>query len=201
MIAGYKYRTGPMRLEKRQAPLFSADASDGDGILNLSFLDLIELRFVRDFLDEGVTLHVIRRAARAAEELFDSAHPFAVKRFVTDGKSIFAQASKDEGDDRMIDLLKKQHVFSHIVTRFIRQLKYGADQGVEQWYPMGPERPILVDPRRSFGAPIILSGVPTSTIARIHAAGSTVQKIADWYGVPEPQVRAAVKFERQLLAA
>ncbi len=52
-----------------------------DGQLALSFLDLIEVRFVDAFLENGVPWKTIRSAAINAMEYFGQGHPLSNKRF------------------------------------------------------------------------------------------------------------------------
>jgi len=58
----------------------------------LTFLELMELKFIAMFRNEGVSLQVIKRASKLASRQFDTKYPFAVRRFDTDGKTIFRNA-------------------------------------------------------------------------------------------------------------
>ena len=69
------------------AGIFQSRYRDVDAV---SFLDLMELLFVKMFRDEDVSLHTIRKAAEKASTKFRTDYPFAVKKFDTDGKTIFA---------------------------------------------------------------------------------------------------------------
>lgn len=55
----------------------------------LTFLELVELLFIRMFRDHGVSWSTIRRASERAAEQFGTPCPFAVRRFDTDGNRIF----------------------------------------------------------------------------------------------------------------
>src|SRR5258708_2414654 len=83
---GYSYRTRSG--DKRHAePIFGHTFADE---IALSFLDLVEILFVKAFRDYGVSMKTIRAAAATGVELFGTDHPFAVKRLETDGRSVFA---------------------------------------------------------------------------------------------------------------
>ena len=198
---GYAFRGRDGR-PSASPPLFKRQLGDIKGKTALSFLDLVELLFIRDFLEEGVSLYVIRRAAEVAAEMFSADHPFCVKQFQTDGKAIFARASNEVGDDQMVDLVKRQHVFSRVVSPFMKQLDYDAVSGdVRRWFPLGKRVPVVLDPSFSFGAPIIAeTGVPTSVLFSAHKSGDSDQDIASWYEVSVSAVRAAIEFESQLAA-
>jgi hypothetical protein len=58
---------------------------EDDNAFDLSFGDLIELRFVKAFRDAGLSLECLGRAVAAVQD----ARPFSTRRFRTDGKTIF----------------------------------------------------------------------------------------------------------------
>src|SRR5882724_7647479 len=97
--------------EGHSAPLWRPDYVNPDDQIELSFRDLIELRFVKTFRDLGLGLSTIRDCyRRAAEEVHDD-RPFSTQRFRTDGKTIFLEITEKDHDGRMIDLKKRQQVF------------------------------------------------------------------------------------------
>src|SRR5437867_6565520 len=76
---------------RHSAPMFRRDYPElaENGIL--TFQELIELCLVSQFRQAGVSMQTIRTTARWAAELFETNHPFAVRRFHTDGKRLFAE--------------------------------------------------------------------------------------------------------------
>jgi uncharacterized protein (DUF433 family) len=200
VVKGYRFRRRNGQ-PGSTPPLFRGQFEDLEGTINLSFLDLIELVFVRDFRAHGVSWPVIRRAAEEAAKLFkDTDHPFCVKRFSTDGSQIFATAAaKEEGEEQMIDLAQRQHVFAEILKPFIKQLEYSASGDLLRWFPLGKEKPVVLDPRISFGEPTVEgAGVPTAALYKALKAGESEDAIATWYDLPQDAVRAALDFERRL---
>jgi len=199
MVRGYAFR-GRKGQPSASPPLFRGTHEDVGGVINLSFLDLIELLFVRDFREHGVSMPIIRRAAVVAAEMFkDLDHPFCLKRFATDGKYIFGTAATEEGDEHMIDLVHRQHVFSQVMEPFLKQLEYSEAGELLRWFPMGKGTPVVLDPRLSFGAPVVEKfSVPTSILYGAFKAGEKDEDIATWYEMPLPSVQAAIAFERSL---
>jgi uncharacterized protein (DUF433 family) len=66
---------------------------------------------------------------------------------------------------------------------------------------MGTNRLVLLDPRRSFGQPIVSrSGVPTVILDRAAKAAGSVREVAAWYEVDRAEVQDAVEFEEKLAA-
>jgi uncharacterized protein (DUF433 family) len=76
------------------------------------------------------------------------------------------------------------------------QIEVLVDPGALRWHPLGFGTPIVLDPRRALGAPIIESvGVPTEFVAEVAHGGDPVSTIAAWYGVEEFEVRSALQHE------
>ena len=165
----------------------------------LTFLELMELHFIKMFRDHGVSLQTIRRAAKVAAQTFATSHPFAVHRFDTDGRTIFATLADSEKDQILVeDLRHGQYVFDTIIRPFFKKLEYDQDDPVRFW-PLSTTGRVVLDPERRFGKPIDApTGVPTSTLFRAIEAGEEVPCVAAWFDVPIEAVFAAVEFERSL---
>lgn len=167
----------------------------------LTFAELMELMFVSRFRSEGVSLPAIRKAASAAARKFKSAHPFAMKRFDTDGKTIFATLQRKESDQTIVeDLAKGQLVFDQIIKPFFRKIEYGRQDAMRYW-PLETTGRVVLDPERRFGQPIDNdTGIPTATLAKAVKADPRhdVGSVARWFDVPKEAVKAAVSFENSL---
>ena len=182
------------------SPLWKPDyENDGDQI-ELSFRDLIELRFVKTFRDLGIGLPTIRDCYRRAVDEVQDDRPFSTQRFRTDGKTIFLDITEKAHDGRMIDLKRRQQVFRTIIEPSLRDLEFDAST-VARWYPLGvKQRSVLVDPSRAFGRPIVQHGVPTEILAEATKVEGSVEAVASLYQVPKAEVRYAIKFEQRLAA-
>jgi signal transduction histidine kinase len=139
---------------------------DVEGKTALSFRELVEVRFIRQFLRAGVSWRNIRHAAAQARRdlLSEAGHRL---RFSTDGVKIFANTRARGGDRRALDLVAHQYVMLHVLARSIRsEFDLEAEDVIRAWHPR-PEMPlVLLDPRRSFGHPIVEPGVPTRICRR-----------------------------------
>lgn len=194
---GYTYRatTG----HRSRPPVIQSDYSPVDGLMQLSFLDLIEMRLVKAFLDAGVGWKELRLAATRAAEMLGNKHPFATMKFKTDGRRIMADIAPETGDVSLIQVSSQQHLFRSLVAPYLRDLEFD-DSIVVRWAPLGRKRQVIIDPQRAFGAPIARqSGVPTRILA-LFANATSEQRAASWYCVSLAEVRDAVRFERQLAA-
>jgi uncharacterized protein (DUF433 family) len=167
----------------------------------VTFVELMELHFIKLFRDEGVPLPTIRKAARTAARQFSTSHPFAVHRFDTDGETVFATLIESAKKGALIEDLKHgQYVFDTIVRPFFRKLEYGTNEVIRFW-PLGTSGRVVLDPDRQFGKPIDnQTGVPATALYRAVQAGDDPVCVARWFDVPLEAVRAALAFEKSLAA-
>jgi uncharacterized protein (DUF433 family) len=174
---------------------------DLEGKTALSFRELIEVRFVRHFLRAGVSWRVLRRAAQGARQDL-LGQDVAQLRFSTDGVTVFADALAKGGDRHARDLVANQYVLLGILRQSIRnEFNLDADNLIRSWTPRVETPLVTVNPRKSFGRPIVEPGVPTSTIAGALAAerGDTA-RVAAFFDTTEAAVRQAAAFELTLAA-
>lgn len=192
--------TNPKRLRRWLSKETGICRSRFDNKNAISFLDLLELMFIKMFRDENISLQTIRKAALKAAEKFETTHPFAVKQFDTDGKTIFATLVKDaHGDEEVIeDLRHGQYVFKQVIKPFFKKLEYGKQDAMKYW-PLFKSGRVVLDPNRKLGQPIDSeTGIPTQTLYNAVCAGDDVESVASWFNVPVKAVEQAVKFEKGL---
>jgi len=170
-----------------------------------SFLDLVDLLFVKQFLDRGVSLQKVRRALDEARELLGTDH-FARRTFFTDGGSIFLRLQEADGDwpDALLELMSGgQWVIAPVIRELARQIDFESPDGLaKRWYPLGRDRPVVLDPTVAYGAPSITGrGVKTTNIHDLFVAeGESLASVRSWWELSDDEIRAAVDFERQLAA-
>ena len=144
------------------------------GTVGLGFLDLIELRYVKALVEAGVSWHVLRAAHARASEVLRVAHPFATKRFFTDGLTILTRIA----DPALLDVVGNQVAFSRILNRYLaggEGLDFDDDNMAARWWPMGKKRLVVIDPELSFGQPIVSTeGVPTAVLYKAYLAESGI---------------------------
>lgn len=198
-LGGYCYTSGGHR--GRMPPLWTPELPANDCHLELGFRDLIELRFVQAFVREQVDLRVIRRCLEAARDAVQDPRPFSTRRFKTDGRTIFLESLKVDGDSELIDLTRGQYVIRAVIEQTFRELDIEGDI-VTRWRPFHGRASIVIDPRRAFGQPIAAdTGVPTVALADAVKAEGSAERVACLYEVPMAVVRDAVRFEALLQAA
>ena len=194
------YNHGPDG-QSHSDPLWKPDYVNDNEQVELSFRDLIELRFVKAFRDLGLSLPTIRQCfMRAVEEVRDE-RPFSTRRFRTDGKSIFLEITDDLPEGELVDLRMRQRVFRTIVEPSLKDLEFDASV-VSRWFPLGMGRKsVVLDPSRAFGRPIVASaGVPTEAIADAIVTEGSLARAAALFEVTQAEARDAQQFEQRLAA-
>lgn len=198
-LGGYAFTSGGK--PGRMPPLWSPELPANEAHLELGFRDLIELRFVNAFAEEGVDLRIIRRCLEHAREAVQDPRPFSTRRFRTDGRTIFLDTLKATGESELLDLKRGQFVIKSVIERTFRDLDLDNDV-VARWRPFRGKDTIVIDPQRSFGQPIATeSGVPTIALAEAVTSEGSVDRVARLYEVPSAVVRDAIRFEAYLQAA
>lgn len=198
-LSGYSYRQdGELR---RVEPLWRSQLADLEDDLEVGFRDLIELRFVKAFLDAGLGLKTIRNCLATARSVVEDDRPLSTRRFRTDGRTIFLESIEEGGESSLLDLKKQQYAFEKIVDRTFRDLDL-EDDIVVRWRPLRWKGAVTLDPKRSFGQPIVSeAGVPTAVLADAVEAEGSLERVAHLFDVPPQAVRDALSFERSLRAA
>jgi uncharacterized protein (DUF433 family) len=194
-IRGYSFRSRSG--VRASPPAFHGDLVPIRGALALSFLDLVEVRFVDAFLRAGVRWPTLRLAHAQASRLIGTDHPFCTNKFCTDGRRIFADMPKLRDEPGLVEVLRKQHYFEAIVRPLLVGLEFTPEDMLLRWWPLGAKRAVVLDPRRGFGAPIVdREGVPTNVLVHALNAGNTREEVRSWFQVSAASLRDAEEFEQ-----
>jgi uncharacterized protein (DUF433 family)/DNA-binding transcriptional MerR regulator len=196
-VNGYKY---VMDKEIRYSnPIFAKDYSDISTKVTLSFLDIIELKFIQSFRVYGVKWKVIREAAVIAEKLVQNKHPFASKKFYTDTKTILVKMADESHETVLIDIIKHQYTLEKIMEPLLHEcIDFDIDEMASRWWPLGKEGRIVIDPKLNFGKPVLESfNIPTDTIYSAYLVEKSIKTVADWYEVDEDSIMHAIKYEER----
>jgi uncharacterized protein (DUF433 family) len=174
---------------------------DFTGSRAVSFLDLMELRFIAFFRNQGVAMPTLRKAADRARVDWSVQHPLALasSKYVTDRKKVIATSAEETGDERAWDMATGQHEMWVTIEQSIEKgVEFDPNTYLAKlWAPRPGEFPdVLIDPRIAFGRPYVKgTSVPTRTLYRQWQAEGHKAKVAAWFDVPEEAVETAVSYE------
>ena len=185
----------------RHEPLWTSQISTIENSRALGFRDLIEIKFVDHFRRRGISLQSIRRTIDRATQLLEQTYPLSAVRFKSLGKKIFAEVLEEHERKLVFDLYTGQLLLSFMWDKLYDALEYSEFDELIRWFPLGKDRRVVVDPRRSFGRPISLEGVPTAILASALEAEKSAESVAYWYKVAPESVRDADDYERASRAA
>ena len=210
-VRGYTYWThDTTRGRKHSRPPILSRARRGRGgdlpvidrAIALSFLELMELRIVRELVDDHrIPLQKVRTFADKLKVQFGTKYPFASRQVFTSGTDLFATLSRTDRDhmigSRSRD--REQLTATELFRPYLADAEFDeATFLARKWWPLGQRVPVVLDPRVSFGAPTIQGRrVRTAIVAGMAEAGSESQA-ASAYGVSLQEVRAALRFESEL---
>ncbi|MGE3294636.1 MAG: hypothetical protein AB7I59_13335 [Geminicoccaceae bacterium] len=200
-LRGYPHR--------RIGPLLARDYQPVGSEEELSFLDLMEVRFVEHFREHGVRVRTLRLAAEKLRERFKTAHPFALDRvvFVADKADILVEETLKESasaaeDPKLWSLLTSNYViYEAIKQSLLPGVRFDTSTHLARaWVPVPDIFPrIVIDPKIAYGQPTGPSKIPTAALVDAwHAEGRNADAVSHWYEVPTLEVHEAVKFEKYL---
>jgi len=200
-VHGYRYfRAGRLA---RAKPVLAPTARNG--AVTLSFVNLTEVLAPSGFRESGVSMQKIRRALDYVGREMQAEHPLATQRILSDGVELFWEyQEKHRGEIVLVNIVRGgQRVFPEAVMRYLREIEWGRDSIASRWWPGAREAgmgPIVVDPRRAFGSPVIAgTGIRTEDVFLRFSAGEPFSELAEDYGLTFEQVEAAVRAEARFL--
>lgn len=163
----------------------------------LSYLELVEVAFVAFFRKMGISMRRIRDARDYIAQNFTERYPFAAYVFKTEGFHVlmdYAQFDPGFKTDRIIVAdAYGQLAWTDMMGDRFAEFDYEYELAL-RWHPAGRGSLVVIDPRISFGAPIV-RGLPTWVIAGRWKAGEALAEIIDEFRIGEDAVRDALHFE------
>lgn len=169
----------------RRPPVLQTERVDQAAI---TFEELIELFFVREYASAGIPVTHIRATAEALAKQYGP-HPFAKERLLTDGKRLLQVAEHGFIAPATCQLI------ADFAEDFVKEIAFEEDFA-RLWHPKEGENLIVVDPTRAFGEPIIEeSGTPTRTVFKTFLVEQDFERVADYYDLTPLLVKKAIEFE------
>ncbi len=169
----------------------------------LSFFNLVEAHVVRALQnDHGFALKELRQAVDYAERELELDHLLLRKELCFDAGQLFLDRY-----GKLINLSASgQLAMRQVLQAHLKRVSWDAGPFPVRLHPFVSSTPtdaqlaampIAIDPRISFGRPVVLSGgISTATIAARIDACETVEALAADYGLTIAEIEQAVLYER-----
>jgi uncharacterized protein (DUF433 family) len=194
--------------EAGRAPLIRA-ADPALGLL--SFMNLAELHVLGFLRDQAVPLRKIRRTIDYLATLLPEGdqHPLLGMELATDGVAVFVEGLA--GANSLVNVSQHgQMALTDIVLAHLKRIERDSKtHAALRLYPFPRRlkspaeaamlsRPIAIDPRVSFGRPVIAgTRVPTVEIFERWQIGEDIVDIAEDMRLELPQIEAALRYHSQ----
>lgn len=167
-------------------------APNGAGAF-VSFTNVVEAHVLSGLRKKyEIKLNAIRAAVRYVHDRLGVQHPLATEQFKTDGVSLFV-----ERFGQTINASKEgQLALRAILSTYLERIEYDNGRAI-RFFPLLREtapRVIVVDPRLSFGQPVIAgTAVPVTVIRGRFDAGDSIEDLAYDFGVRSDQIQEALR--------
>jgi uncharacterized protein (DUF433 family) len=174
--------------------------------LSLSFSNLVEAYVLSAIRRKHhIGLQTIRKGLRYLRERLGAERPLLEEQFATRGAELFVERLGE-----IINLTKHgQLEMADLIRAFLERVERDRNGLPIKLFPFmrtqplrGQPRTIVIDPRVSFGRPVIAgTGIPTAVLAEQFKAGDSVSVLAKEYGAEEEAIWDAIRCELDLKAA
>ncbi|MBI2887819.1 MAG: DUF433 domain-containing protein [Chloroflexi bacterium] len=189
-LAGYKTNSGTL-----QRPVFGT-AHDAPMV---SFLQLIEIIMASRFRRRRVNLERIRLSHENAQKMFGVEYPFAhLQLLAWAGHILHVQEKGDEG----LPALDSPSLYTlpGLVQEAYEAIDY-EDELAARWYPLGKDKPIVVDPLYAAGLPTIPHrGVTIEHVKARFDAGQSIGLICRDLTLLRREVEEAIRYADKIAA-
>jgi len=165
-----------------------------EGSRAVNFLTLAELHTMMLLADAGVRAQEVHEAREALAVAYDTSVPFAHKEVLegirTKGNKVFWETKNGT-----ITLEGKKPFQSNVIRLLLKKLDFNEDLLASKYYPMGKGKPIVIDPRRKFGSPVLINhNVYPQTLYYLYKGGEPKEFIAHLYKIKLEEVEAAIEY-------
>lgn len=185
---------GYMRAGRRYPPVIRLEPT-GDDVVTWG--EFVEARLLAAYRDKGVPLQRLRPAIVRMREEFDVPYPLAHFKPLVAGRDLVLRIQDEVGLDRSLRLVvmrNDQTVLAPETNAFVDSVEFENEGPVVRLRPAGRDSPVVLDPLRAFGMPVVRS-VRTEAIAEEFRAGERPEDIAHGFQLPVDDVLAALRFE------
>jgi uncharacterized protein (DUF433 family) len=171
------------------------------GSSDITWGEMVEARYLRAYRQKNVSMQKLRPFIGHLRREFGVPYPLAHFKPYVDTRKRFLLEIQNEvelpGSLAMVyEAGSGQLVFNPRVMDFLERVDFSDTeaQEAERMHPAGKESPVLIDPKLSSGAATV-RGVRTEVLAELADAQVPVEEIAEEFGLPVVDVKAALAYE------
>ena len=195
-------RRPPGRPEVRGDPIITSVGEPRRSQPLIPFVGLTEAAVLAAVRGSGVPMQRIRPALRQLQQGLGLRHALAHKKLYTDGAELLYDFSERHPDEaagraarRLVVIRNRQCVFTEVIEEYLRGFQYSGDGYVELFrVPAYRHAKVVVDPARSSGAPIFVTGgYRVEDVVGRFLAGESVAELRKEFGIPTDQIEDAVR--------
>jgi uncharacterized protein (DUF433 family)/DNA-binding transcriptional MerR regulator len=168
--------------------------------------EFVEAGYLRAYRSRDVPLRELRHFVDALRQEFGISYPLAhFQPFVSDQRRLVLElqsAAKLPIEFWVVvEATTGQLLLTSVAESFLERVEFSStdDRAVVRLFPAGKDSPVVMDPRRAFGAPSV-HGVRTDALAELIDAGEPPEEVAESFGLDVALVKAAVAYEWTLAA-
>lgn len=144
--------------------------------------------------EQRVPLPELRAYIDSWREKLGIPYPLAHQQpYVAPGPGLMDMAEHDDGVRVMYRFSDGQTTLMPWAEEFVHKVEFDGNIAQRYW-PSGRDQRVVIDPDRSFGAPIV-EGIRTEVLFEMFLAGDPVDEIAESYDLKNAVVEAAIRFE------
>jgi uncharacterized protein (DUF433 family) len=193
---------GSTATSARARPTRRSSVSAPPGVDTVTWGEFIEAGYLREYRAKQVTLQYLRPVIGFLRDRLQVQYPLATLKPYTSGREL---APRSAGVRRPRPRTEHRHPRPQrhtdavgLAVAFLDKVEFNdAGDVAERLFPLGRNKPIVLDPTRSFGEPTVpIAGVRTEIIAELVGAGEEPDRVAEIYSISAADVEQVLDFER-----
>jgi uncharacterized protein (DUF433 family) len=169
----------------------------------MTWAEFVEASLLRHYRKEGLSLQKMRAFIDKARRKLKVPYPLAHYRPLIENRQLVYDLQLDVDLDPRLYLVRltegDQLQLAPAVEQWVKQIEWEGHIP-RRFLPRGERSPIRVDPEIAYGLPQI-RGIRVESLAEGVLAGESERRVADLWRATVNEVRAAVSWERSLVAA
>ena len=188
----------------KQYPPVIREEATGSGLVTWG--EFVEAGYLKEYRSRSVPLPELRRFIDELRRELHVRYPLAhLQPYVSAHRRLVLALQKTAGLPPkfgiVLEVTSGQLLLGRAAESFIEHVEFSeeGDNSAVRVFPAGKESPVVIDPRRSFGAPSI-RGIRTEALAELIDAGEPPEGVAEDFDLPVELVKAAVAYEWTMAA-